>query len=161
MDRRTALVRIAAAMVGGRLLSRSADAAESAAESEISWLGDLEAAHRLALEMNRPLLITFGAKWCTFCKKMDANTFADPAVVRAVNGSYVPVRLDFDAEPRVARVLEVRSIPCTIVLSPQADLLARVDGYVDPQRYAAALAAADRLQSRVQHARFERIRRAP
>lgn len=160
MDRRRALLQIAAGLVGGRLFTQPALASGSPAGG-IGWLEDLETAHQHSQDTNRPTLVVFAARWCTFCKRMDGRTFADPQIVQMVNLSFVPVRLDFDAEQRIARVLEVRSLPCSVVLSPQADLLARIEGYIEPERYARALEAAQRLQSRVQHARFERVRRAP
>ena len=43
---------------------------------------------RVAAERQRPALVFFTAQWCTYCHKMEATTFADPAVAQAA-GEFV------------------------------------------------------------------------
>lgn len=100
--------------------------------------------------MNRPLLITFGADWCEFCRKMDNETLADPAIAQYVNQSFVPVKLDIEKDARIARILEVKRIPCTIALTPQADLLGRMTGCVAIDQLHRTLTQIEDLHQRIE-----------
>jgi hypothetical protein len=50
----------------------------------------------------------------------------------------------------VAEILEVERIPCSIALSPRADLLGRVVGYVNTVQYRETLGQVRALQARVE-----------
>lgn len=102
---------------------------------KIEWQTDLKAAYRLAVRDDKPILIVFGASWCTFCHKLDRETFADRRMVEFVQSSFIPVHLDFDKEPHAAKVLEVEQLPASVVLSPEADLLKRTIGYYKYDKY--------------------------
>lgn len=71
-------------------------AAEVSAE-EIKWYTWDE-----AIELNkkepRKLFIDLYTDWCGWCKRMDATTFKDPAVVKHINANYYPIK--FDAEQK-------------------------------------------------------------
>ncbi len=116
---------------------------------ELNWEKDIHAARSVAVREGKPMLLVFGAEWCTFCKKMEKSTLANPQMVKYINSTFVPVHIDVDKDPRVAKILEVESLPCTIILSPQADLLGRIDGYENPADLYKKLTAAKQLQSRV------------
>ncbi|MBX3448960.1 MAG: thioredoxin family protein [Planctomycetaceae bacterium] len=105
------------------------------AAPKIEWQTDLKAAYRLAVRDDKPILIVFGASWCTFCHKLDRETFADRRMVEFVQSSFIPVHLDFDKEPHAAKVLEVEQLPASVVLSPEADLLKRTIGYYKYEKY--------------------------
>lgn len=95
----------------------------------VHWQPNLQAAHRLSQETGRPMLLVFGASWCHYCHKLEGETFGDPRMAAYVNSMFVPVRLDLDKDQRVAKILHVKAVPATIVLSPQAELVGRHDGF--------------------------------
>lgn len=95
----------------------------------ISWETDLLKAREIALKSDKPILLVFGAKWCTFCHKMEKSTLADKEMVKEINERFVPVHLDFDKQRSVANALKIKSIPCSVVLSTDADVLSRKDGF--------------------------------
>lgn len=119
---------------------------------KIRWFNDLDAAHRVSLQENRPMLLVISADWCRHCRKLSSNTLTDPELVDHVNASFVPVQLDLDRNKRIAKVLGVRSIPCSIVLSPRADLLGRIAGHAEPAKYRETLRASRRLQEQIEQA---------
>ncbi len=100
------------------------------ATTKLTWQTDLREAHTLAVEQDRPILVVFSAKWCTYCHKLIREVGADKKLAAFVSANFVPTQLDFDKEKRIAEVLEVESLPTTIILTPKVDLLQRKAGYM-------------------------------
>jgi thioredoxin-like negative regulator of GroEL len=96
------------------------------------------------------MLIVFDADWCKYCDKMEDKTFKDSSVSNYVNDKFIPVRLDLADNQKIAEILEIERIPCTIALSPRADLLGRVLGYVNTVQYRETLGRVRALQARVE-----------
>ena len=110
--------------------------------AKIKWSSDVRAAHRVAVREKKPMLIVFGADWCGYCKKLEQTTLADPRMASYINSGFIAVHVDVDDTPDVAEILGVEGLPCTIVLSPNADLLGRIEGYKNVNEYHEQLAAA-------------------
>ena len=122
---------------------------QTGAKPEVAWQNDLRKAHKISVREGRPLLLVFGADWCTFCKKLEHETLGHPELAAYVNASFVPVHLDYDKDERAREILEVEKLPCTVILSPDADLLDRFEGYRKPAGYYRKLAAAKELHARM------------
>ena len=118
--------------------------------AKLNWAPDIQSAHKSSLDTNKPMLLVFGAEWCGYCKKLEATTLAQPDMVEYVNASFVPVHIDLDKDPQIAEVLEVESIPCSVVLSPDADLLGKLVGYADARQFKKTLENTERLYAVVQ-----------
>jgi len=108
----------------------------------IHWQSDLKSAHKQAQAEGKPILVVFGAEWCGFCKKLERQTLNTPEMSRYINENFIPVHLDLDKEKKIGSILEVEALPCTVVLSPDADLLGKINGYQTPGPYQKNLAAA-------------------
>ena len=117
---------------------------------EIQWQTDLNEAHESAVLENKPMLVVFDADWCKYCEKMNDKTFNDSSVSIYINEKFIPVRLDLADNAKIAEILEIKRIPCTIALSPRADLLGRVVGYVNTVQYRETLGQVRALQARVE-----------
>jgi thioredoxin-like negative regulator of GroEL len=101
----------------------------------IHWHSDLRAAHRLAVEQQRPLLVVVGAKWCGPCRRLDTETFRHPELSQYINTYFVACHLDFDDDQEIVQLLEVEAVPTSVVLSPQAELLGKFTGFSEPVPY--------------------------
>lgn len=112
------------------VLSTTLKADDTTLDNKI-WHQELQKAHVLAKSESKPMLIVFGATWCKFCKKLEKETFSDPQMQAYVQANFIPVHLDLDEQKSIGKILEVKSLPCTVVLSPNADLLGKVVGYKD------------------------------
>ena len=119
-------------------------------EQKFHWRTDLNSAHEEAVIKNRPMLIVIDADWCAYCEKMENSTLSDATVVQHVNESFIPVHLNLDENQRIVEILDVDRIPCTIVLSPRADLLGRIVGFVNTEQYDNSLTQIRALQARVE-----------
>jgi thioredoxin-related protein len=64
-------------------------------EKEVKWY-TIQEAEKLAKENPRPLLIDTFTDWCTWCKKLDQDTFSNPVIAEILNTKFYPVK--FDAE---------------------------------------------------------------
>jgi thioredoxin-related protein len=117
-------------------------AAPPAAKKAIQWQTDLQEAHKISVKDKRPMLIVFSASWCTYCKKLEKETFTDHKFIDYVNERFVAVKLDFDQHRKTADVLEVKNLPTSVILSPDADLLGTVVGYVQLDKFQKSLETA-------------------
>lgn len=126
--------------------------AETPGQSALQWQPDLQSAYAISSRENKPMLLVFGAEWCGWCKKLEKSTLENPQMAKYINETFVPVHIDVDENQRIAEILEVESLPCTIVLSPQADLLGRFEGFAKPGPMYKKLAEAKALQSRISQA---------
>jgi thioredoxin-related protein len=137
MDRRINALGLAGAIFVGLVVITQVTAGPFSLKSggkskeRIAWLRDIKQAHKEATAANRPMLIVFGASWCTYCHKLERETLGEPEMVKYVSGHFVPVHLDFDKDRKVADILEVTNLPACVVLSPDADLLANLVGYME------------------------------
>ncbi len=118
----------------------------------IAWQPSLRDAHKLAVQQNKPMMLIFGAEWCGFCKKLEKNTLTNPQLAKYINSTFVSVHIDVDEEQKVAQILDVKSLPCTIILSPNADLLSRFEGCKQPNEMYQKLVTAQKLLAEIQQA---------
>lgn len=135
------------------------DSAEPIPATAIRWQRDLQAAHRESIRLNRPVLIVFGAEWCHFCTKLEQESLGHPQVAQYINQAFIPLHLDFDQAQREAKILGVKAIPCVVALTPQAEMVGRLDGFASPQKVADLLNKATRLQTRIQQTRYQEATR--
>lgn len=70
---------------------------DAAAQASIEWLSWDEAMTRMD-EQPKKIFIDVYTDWCGWCKRMDASTFKDPAVVKLMNEHFYAVK--FDAEQK-------------------------------------------------------------
>ncbi len=64
-------------------------------EASINWLTWEEAIEK-SEDDNKKIIVDVYTSWCSWCKKMDDNTFQDPIVVDYINENFYAVK--FDAE---------------------------------------------------------------
>ena len=119
----------------------------------IRWRADLKTAHAEAARTGKPLLLLFGAEWCVYCHKQTDETLADPAIAARINDGFVPVRLDFDRDAKLAEVLEIKTLPQAVLLSPKADLLGRAAGFHNVEQFGGVLTGATGTFRRLNAAR--------
>ena len=125
-----------------------------APSSGVNWSSDLHTARDEAVRTRKPILIVFGAEWCGFCKKLEKETLSDPSMAAVINERFVPVHLDLTdramtPSKKVAQILEVKTLPSCIVLSPEADLLGRVKGFQTPEAMYQHLTAAEQVHAEI------------
>ena len=97
-----------------------------AARQPVSWQSWGRHVFTLAARLDRPILLYIGADECRWCAAMDRETYADEALGAMIDSLFVPVRLDRDEHPDIARRYQVavqlltglRGYPLTVFLTP-------------------------------------------
>ncbi|MFK7819190.1 MAG: thioredoxin family protein [Planctomycetaceae bacterium] len=106
----------------------------------VQWQSDLRRAADFAKAQQRPMLVTIGADWCTYCKKMKAETFREGRFIQSVNrGRFVSVMLDADKNQSVVSRLGIRSLPTTMIVAPNMQIVERIEGFRTAEQMTAVL----------------------
>lgn len=136
-------------LVLGMLLGGLTLTAQAEGPTGQNWLRDLQSAHKASNAANKPMVLVFGAKECVYCRKLEKQTLDEASVSRTLETSFVPVYLDYHQNLKAAEILEIKALPCTVILSPQADLLVRFNGFVDAKQFQVNLQTALKAQAQI------------
>lgn len=68
--------------------------------SEINWMSWEEMVKAQETERKKVFIDVY-TDWCGWCKKMDASTFKDPAIVNYMNGGFYAVKLDAEQKETI------------------------------------------------------------
>ena len=111
-------------------------AAPASAADPIKWRTDYNTARKEAQEKGRPLLVVIGTDECFYCRKLEKNTFTDPVVAAQLVGDFVPLKIDANREPTLAKALKVQVYPTMVLAGPDGKIHAFIEGYLDADRFA-------------------------
>ena len=102
------------------------------------WSDDLFAR---AQAEQRFVILDLEAVWCHWCHVMEKTTYANPEVRELLAAKYLPVRVDQDANPDLSSRYGDWGWPATIVFGPDGTEIAKIRGYIEPERMQALLKA--------------------
>lgn len=100
----------------------------------IPWQSDFAAASELSAKSGKPMLVYITADWCSYCKKLDGEAWSNARVASAVNDGYIPVKIDGDRQPEVARQFAAQGFPWVVAVRPGQPAVSVAEGYV-PSEY--------------------------
>ncbi|MEA2053989.1 MAG: thioredoxin domain-containing protein [Candidatus Thermoplasmatota archaeon] len=102
--------------------------------SSITWMS-YEAGLQKGGNEGKPILIDFYADWCGPCKQMDATTYENPEVIKAVTESFVAVKVNVDEWQFISYQYEIYRIPTTVYLDSHGNEVYRTIGYRSASRF--------------------------
>lgn len=108
--------------------------------AEVKWQSDVSAAWKQAREQDRPLLVFITTSNCRYCTMMQNVAFADPQVAEVIERGFVPVSVDAKDVAWLVRDQKVGSYPTTLIISPGAEIVDRIKGYLKPEELKPRLA---------------------
>lgn len=109
------------------------------AQSGMHWQPNLENAKRIAAQTNRLVLVHFWTESCGPCMRMEREVFSRPEVAAAIEANFVPVRINVQRLPQIAREYGVDRWPTDVILGPRGDIIDRKTGGADANQYVATL----------------------
>lgn len=96
----------------------------------INWRSDYNSARKEAIESGKPMLVEIGTENCFYCKKMQATTLQDAAIVELMNSRFIPLKVDANAEPALVQALRIQMYPTTVLAGPDGKIHGFLQGYV-------------------------------
>ena len=112
-----------------------------AVEAAPAWQSWDDTVFTRAAQQKRLVLLDLGAVWCHWCHVMDETTYRDPTVLARLDQGYLAVQVDQDARPDLANRYEDYGWPATVIFDSSGRELARLRGYIPPERMAGLLQA--------------------
>jgi len=100
--------------------------------AKIDWQPWSDSVFERAARENRFVLLDLEAVWCHWCHVMDEVTYSDPKVVALIKSRYIPVRVDQDSRPDIARRYENYGWPATVVFNAEGGEIVKRRGYLAP-----------------------------
>lgn len=82
----------------------------------------------------RFVILDLEAVWCHWCHVMEKTTYANHEVKELLASKYLPVRVDQDANPDLSSRYGDWGWPATIVFGPDGTEIAKIRGYIEPER---------------------------
>jgi thioredoxin-related protein len=85
---------------------------------------------RVGKEEGKKIFLNFYADWCTYCVKMEKETFRDPEVVAYLNKYFISTRVNSDRQQDLARKYNVQGLPSTWFLAEDGETIGNLPGYI-------------------------------
>jgi len=121
--------------LGLGLLILFAGAAHAGNPSPIAWRATFAEARAEARATDRPIWLQFTGHWCGYCRQMERESFTRAEVIALAGRKFVPVQAQADEDEALAQSFGITAVPATILLKPSGEVLARHDGYADPETF--------------------------
>jgi len=100
-----------------------------APSNDITWTDNIESAQKLANNSGKNIMVFFTAEWCSPCRIMKRQVFADSEVKKAIDSKVVQVEINID-DPNAESLVKQYNIgatPTTIFINPEGKV---IDYYV-------------------------------
>lgn len=110
--------------------------------SKLKWLNFNDAV-KVSEKSNKKLLVDVYTDWCSWCKKMDSNVYANEKVLEYLNKNFVVVKLNAEGKTTVnfkdtiysaaefSQGMGVTGYPATLFFTANGNLITLLPGYVE------------------------------
>lgn len=92
-----------------------------------------------AQQSGKSMVFYFYADWCTYCVRMQKETFAHDSVIDFMNNEVVAIKIDVDQEKKISRAFGIRGLPATVLVTRNGDRIGPMPGFMKPKMFLARL----------------------
>ncbi len=122
------------------------DPRPSISTTEVAWKS-FDEGIQLAKDQKKKVLVDLYTDWCTWCKKMDAETYPNRLVSQELKTNYIVVKLNAESSDLVtfngqtmtsaqfAQAVGVTGYPSTLFLDEAQQPITVVPGYAPPDKF--------------------------
>jgi len=107
----------------------------------VAWKCNYREALEESSARRMPVLVVIGARWCRYCRRMEAETLCHPEVMARIADRFVPLRIDADEQGELVEKFKVSSFPTVLIVSPERMIVARYSGFQSAAQLTARLAS--------------------
>ena len=118
----------------------------------LSWLHSYDQAVKLAKQEGKNIMVFVEAEHCPFCEEMRREVLSDPDVVKALEHSFVPVRLEINDRAIRQHFPHTSVTPTTYFVTPRGEILMDIVGRINAEFFYWRLDAAEREAARIRKA---------
>ncbi len=108
--------------------------ADLSAAAGIRWQ-PFEEGMDLGKDEGKKIYISFYSNNCTFCRKMQLETFKDPSVVSFLNQFFISIRVNSEQEKEIAMNFRVMGVPDNWFMMSDGEVIGRRPGYIPPDDF--------------------------
>jgi len=106
---------------------------ETVEKGKIVWSSSLDSTLNLAAEKNQPILIDFYTDWCSWCKKLDEDTFQDSTVIDYLKDFYM-VKINAEEQTEIAKKYNIVGFPTVVLCKHDGSEIDRFH-YAEPEDF--------------------------
>ena len=99
---------------------------------KVSWVDDYENALEKSKLRDKPLMIYFYTDWCSWCRKLERETYNNDQVATLLNENFICLRINAEKHPNLTAQYVIPGFPVTLFLSSNGEELGRIIGYKGP-----------------------------
>jgi len=100
----------------------------------VAWRTDYNSARKEAIEKGQSLCVVIGTDNCFYCRKLEGGPLKDAAVASHLTTNFIPLKLDANKEPGLAKALKVQLYPTIVLAGSDGRIHAFIEGYVEAER---------------------------
>lgn len=131
-SRQVACCLFALVLVLGVAASRAS--AQPRAAAAPTWRTDYNTARKEAMQKNLPIFVVVSTDNCFYCRKLEATTFRDAGIEKQLVESFIPLKIDANRDPELAKALRVQAYPTMVLAGADGKIHAFLEGYLDAER---------------------------
>ena len=116
---------------------------------QINWVDSVEMGREAAAHSSQLVMLQFGADWCRPCQELKSFVFTSPAVIRTVNQAVIPVLVDIDQYPDLARKYKVEGVPTTVFITHNDQVVQKRSSPLDADAFQKMLAESSKASQAI------------
>jgi FKBP-type peptidyl-prolyl cis-trans isomerase 2 len=102
--------------------------ASALTDAAIEWVENYKRAQTIAHMEGKPIVLVLHAEWCSWCKRLFAETLADP-IITAMRDRFVWVRIDSDKQKDYMTMFGQEGFPMMVLLDKQGQVTQKLQGF--------------------------------
>lgn len=113
--------------------------------NDVKWSRGISSTQALSKDSGKNKLLFFTGKWCSPCRIMKREIFADQNIAKIINTELVAIEIDID-DPNTKEIVKrynVSATPTTIILDSQGKTLDYAIGRIEKKKFIEMLNSTD------------------
>lgn len=106
--------------------------------AEINWNSSFAEAQVKAKKESKPMLVIITTEQCRWCRKLEATTLEDDAIISTINSKFSAVHVTRDKSV-YPKNLTAKMVPMSYFLDPNGKVLYSMPGYWPTEDYQSIL----------------------